>query len=309
MNEFELIKKYFYRNNHRNDVLVGNGDDCAILKPSSNASLAMSIDTLVSGIHFDHNFTPENIGYKSLAVNLSDLAAAGAKPAWAMLSLTLPSIDEEFLSGFSTGFFELLDRYSMNLIGGDITKGPLSITVQVSGYVQNPLLRSNAKPGDLIYLTHEVGDAVLALHYLQNKLSLDTEDAEKILPRLFRPTPRVQEGIALNNIATSAIDISDGLYGDLQHILSASNAGAKIYSDKIPVSTILNKQSIDSRRAIALHCGDSYELCFTVPRNVLLPTLPCKVTCIGEITNEHGICLLDENDNRILVSGNSFQHF
>lgn len=309
MNEFELIKKYFFKKPNRDDVITGNGDDCAIVKASTDCEIAMSMDTLVSDVHFDKSFSAENIGYKSLAVNLSDLAAVGATPAWVMLSLTLPAIDESFLKGFQTGFFEHFQNYSMNLIGGDITQGPLSITIQVSGLLpkSSAILRSSAAVGDKIYVTHEVGDAVLALRYLQKEIQLSDHDAEKILPRLYRPTPRINEGIVLRDYANSMIDISDGLYGDLQHILNASQVGATINVDQIPVSSILKKQSTDIRRVTAVHCGDSYELCFTASKK--LPNLPFKITCIGEITQKLGIELRDDKGDIIAISGNSFQHF
>src|SRR3990167_743605 len=183
INEFDLIQKYFFKNNVRNDVIVSNGDDCAIMKVPEGYEIAMSIDTLVSGVHFDDTFSPENIGYKSLAVNLSDLAAIGAEPAWVMLTLTLPEVNEHWLAGFQKGFFEPFEHYPMTLIGGDLTKGPLSISVQVTGLLPqaSALLRSGARVGDLIYVTHEVGDAVLALDYLRKEKSLSPEDVEKVL--------------------------------------------------------------------------------------------------------------------------------
>lgn len=311
MNEFDLIRHYFFQHALRDDVRVGNGDDCAILKAPIGYDLAMSMDTLVSGVHFDNSFSSENIGYKSLAVNLSDLAAVGAEPAWVMLSLSLPEVNENWLAGFQKGFFELCDHYKMNLIGGDITKGPLSISIQITGLLPtgSGLLRSSAQVGDLIYVTNEVGDAVLALDYLRNKKSLPDNESKKILQRLYRPTPRVAEGMLLRSIASSAIDISDGLYGDLQHILKASQVGANIFVDRIPVSDILMKQSSEYRRATALHSGDSYELCFTAPKNAVIPALPCKITCIGEITDNNKIGIINDDGKLISVLGDSFKHF
>ncbi|MCX7121217.1 MAG: thiamine-phosphate kinase [Gammaproteobacteria bacterium] len=311
MNEFDLIQKFFFSRTKQGSVIVGNGDDCAIVKAPAKHSLAMSMDTLVSGLHFDDSFSPENIGYKSLAVNLSDLAAVGATPAWVMLSLSLPSIDEKWLAGFQAGFFELFDSYPMTLIGGDLTRGPLSITVQVTGFLPDStaILRSGAQVGDYIYVTHEVGDAVLALQYLHKGKALSEAAAKNVLQRLHRPTPRIQEGILLRGIANSAIDISDGLYGDLKHILNASGVGAKIFIDQIPVSGILAQESNDLRRQIALHSGDSYELCFTAAKNAVLPKLPCKITCIGEITQDLKIKIIDDKNQPVSVVGESFTHF
>lgn len=311
MHEFDLIKKYFYEDLLRDDVRVGNGDDCAILKPHIGYELAMSIDTLIAGVHFDDSFTAENIGYKSLAVNLSDLAAVGAEPTWVMLSLSLPDINEAWLAAFQKGFFELFNLYPMNLIGGDLTRGPLSITIQITGLlpIQSAILRSGAMPGDSIYVTHELGDAVLALDYLNHKKNLSQADSKKVLQRLYRPTPRIAEGKQLRGIANSAIDISDGLYGDLKHILNASQVGAKIFIDQIPVSNILEKQSRDYRRSAALHSGDSYELCFTASKNAVFPDLLCKITCIGVITGDHQIEILDDDNKPVSVFGQSFSHF
>lgn len=311
LTEFNLIKKFFSKKNKSSDVAVGIGDDCAILTPPIDFDLAMSVDTLVSGVHFDQTFSPEDIGYKSLAVNLSDLAACAAEPAWVMLALTLPEVNTDWLNEFQRGFFSHFTHFPMTLVGGDITKGPLSITIQVSGYTpkNNALLRSGAQVGDRIYVTHELGDAVLALHYLQQQKSLSDEDAAKILPRLYRPTPRITTGIALRGIASAAIDLSDGLYGDLSHILNASDVGATLSVDQLPISKILSKQDTAYRRMVSLHCGDAYELCFTVPKNKMIPNLPCKLTCIGEITAKKGILLLDNHNHPVSVMGDSFKHF
>lgn len=311
LNEFDLIKQFFVKKNTQEDVVVGIGDDCAVLTPPTGFELCMSIDTLVSGVHFDHTFSPEDIGYKSLAVNLSDLAASGAKPAWAMLALTLPEVNASWLDAFQRGFFSHFEYYPMTLIGGDITKGPLSITIQVSGFAPTgtALLRSGARVGDRIYVTHELGDAVLALHYLHSQKTLSDDDAAKIVPRLYRPTPRIEEGIALRGIASAAIDLSDGLYGDLSHIVESSQVGATLYIDQLPISSILSKQDLAYRRAVSLHCGDAYELCFTVPPHKAIPTLPCKITCIGEITDKKGIALLDNYGFPVSVMGSSFKHF
>lgn len=311
MNEFELIKTYFHQFREHESVLVGNGDDCAILQLPKDYGIAMSMDTLVHGVHFDDHFSAEDVGYKALAVNLSDLAAMGAIPAWVMLSLTLPTLDEKFLQGFQKGFFTHFKKYPMALIGGDITKGPLSITIQISGFMpkNKGVLRSGAQPGDKIYVTNTIGDAVLALLYLQNKVTLTAKESAMVLPKLYRPTPRIDEGMKLLDTASSMIDISDGLYGDLTHILSASHVGANLFIDELPLSCVLTGQPESIKRSAALHCGDSYELCFTVPKNKKIPALDSMVTCIGEITTGSHITLYDKHGCQQIVSNESYRHF
>lgn len=311
MNEFDIIKKYFMKHKHHQTISVKNGDDCAILNPPKNTEIAMSLDTLVYGIHFDDTTSARDLGYKSLSVNLSDLAAMGTTPAWVMLSLTLPEIDESFLSNFQQGFFEHFTQYPLALIGGDITRGPMSVTVQVSGFspTNTALKRSGAQVEDRIYVTNSLGDAAIALQYLQKKISLSPTDAAFVLEKLYRPTPRIHDGIALRNLASSAIDISDGLYADLSHILQASNVGANLFIDEIPISTVLAKQNQHTIRTASLFGGDAYELCFTAPKHVNLSLLKSPATCIGEITANVGIQLID-NENKIhKLTDMSYKHF
>lgn len=263
--EFGLIEKFFDRPSGRGDVILGIGDDCALLSPPEHQNLALSIDTLVSGVHFFGDTNPRGLGHKALAVNLSDLAASGAKPAWCSLALTLPHIDEDWLSEFSAGFFSLASKNNISLIGGDTTEGPLSITVQVIGTLPKgkALLRSGAKPNDLIYVSGPIGNAGLGL--LGRQGSWPIEDP-MLYAALETPTPRVELGQALLEIASACIDVSDGLAADLGHILERSRVGAEIEWDRLPLSSPVRefvKQSGDL--GFPLRTGDDYELCFTVP--------------------------------------------
>jgi len=309
MSEFEIIKKYFIKPNTNQDVFIPNGDDCAVLTPPIGQMIAMSMDTLVDGVHFDRHLPKEAIGYKSLAVNLSDLAAMGATPSWAMLALTLPEIDHDFLEAFSHGFFRLLNKYNMSLVGGDTTQGPLSITIQVGGYTDKPIQRNTASVGDYIYVTNTLGDAALALAHFKKEITLSDTEIKEARSKLFYPIPRISEGIKLRNIATSMIDLSDGLLGDLQHILTASKKGAVMYIDEIPCSLTVAKQPIEMRRNLCLSGGDDYELCFTAPKSFINHAHMINATCIGEIIEKPGILLLDKNRNEIRFKKSSFQHF
>ncbi|MDI1352139.1 MAG: thiamine-phosphate kinase [bacterium] len=240
MNEFELITHFFANQHqpHRQDVVMGIGDDCAIVEVPQGQQLLVSMDTLVSGVHFPITTTPYDIGYKALAVNLSDLAAMGANPAWITLALTLPTADQQWLSSFKEGFFGLAKQFQVVLIGGDTTRGPLALTVQAHGFVPHgqAITRQNAQPGDLIYVTNTLGDAGLALKHLNHEVNIPSQFTELLLNRLNRPMPRVKEGLLLRNYATAMIDLSDGLISDLGHILKKSGVGALIHLDKIPLS-------------------------------------------------------------------------
>ncbi len=304
MKEFDIIDKYFAkRAGRRADVIQGIGDDCALLRVPAKTDLAVSTDSLISGVHFPANTSPYDIGYKALAANLSDLAAMGAKPCWASLALTLPpKTDENWIKAFCAGFFSLLKQYSMQLIGGDTTRGPLlSITVTVHGFINRnkALLRNGAKAGDLIYVTGTLGDAGAALTSFAN---------EYFLQKLNRPIPRIQEGLALRGIATSAIDISDGLAADLGHILEQSNVGATIYIDNLPLSDNL-KKAVPKGKAIqlALSAGDDYELCFTVPANKKFK-LKSKYTQIGIIEQQHGLRIKNPKGNIINLKKKGYEY-
>lgn len=296
MSEFAIIHDFFAAKRlKRPDVSVGIGDDAAIVKPLPGHELAITADTLIAGVHFPTTTPPYDIGYKSLAVNLSDLAAMGAAPAWVTLALTLPHAESDWLRGFCEGFFALANKHQVELIGGDLTKGPLSITVQAMGYTkpQQAILRSSAKPDHLIYVTGTLGDAALALRYLQEKISLPESIQQKILFRLNRPEPRVKAGIELRSIASAAIDISDGLAADLGHILEQSNVGAILHVDQLPIAQALIQTLIpEDAIQLALTGGDDYELCFTVPEDKKfqleqrLSAINCRFSCIGEITEK-----------------------
>lgn len=295
--EFSLIARYFDRvRSSRLDVETGIGDDCALLNIPEKQTLAISTDTLVCGNHFLDNIDPADLAYKALAVNLSDLAAMGADPAWLTLALTLPSVDETWLEAFSDSLFEQLNYYDMQLIGGDTTRGPLAMTLSIHGYVPfgRAIKRSGAKPGDWIYVTGTPGDSAAGLAILQQRLSVSDENDEAyLIRRHLRPTPRILQGQALRDRASSAIDLSDGLISDLGHVLKASQCGARIDLDALPLSEAMRRH-VDTDRALrwALGGGEDYELCFTVPelnRGALEMALsqhgvPC--TCIGQISGE-----------------------
>ncbi|ASN86660.1 thiamine-phosphate kinase [Pectobacterium versatile] len=292
--EFDLIARYFNRvRSSRRDVELGIGDDCALLTVADKQMLAVSTDTLVSGVHFLPDIDPADLGYKSLAVNLSDLAAMGADPAWLSLAITLPKSNSQWLSAYSDSLFELLDYYGMQLVGGDTTRGPLSLTLTIHGLVPagRALTRRGARIGDWIYVTGSLGDSAAGLAILQNTLHVEDEETrQRLLQRHLRPQPRILQGQALRDLASSAIDLSDGLISDLQHILKASECGARINLDAIPQSDWL-RGCVDEEQALrwALSGGEDYELCFTVPEinrgalELALGHLGADYTCIGQI--------------------------
>ncbi|WP_248464108.1 thiamine-phosphate kinase [Pectobacterium versatile] len=292
--EFDLIARYFNRvRSSRRDVELGIGDDCALLTVADKQMLAVSTDTLVSGVHFLPDIDPADLGYKSLAVNLSDLAAMGADPAWLSLAITLPKSNSQWLSAYSDSLFELLDYYGMQLVGGDTTRGPLSLTLTIHGLVPagRALTRRGARIGDWIYVTGSLGDSAAGLAILQNTLHVEDEETrQRLLQRHLRPQPRILQGQALRDLASSAIDLSDGLISDLQHILKASECGARINLDAIPQSDWL-RGYVDEEQALrwALSGGEDYELCFTVPEinrgalELALGHLGADYTCIGQI--------------------------
>lgn len=319
MPEFDIIKQFFAnQTTHRADVAIGIGDDAAVVTPPKDHELAITTDTLVAGIHFPNETLPFDIGFKSLAVNLSDLAAMGATPAWVTMALTLPDENPDFIEAFCNGFFTLANRYAVQLIGGDLTRGPLSITIQAIGFIPAKLaiLRSTAKPGDLIYVTGTIGDAGLALQHLQHKLILQPAYQRDALERLHRPEPRIATGKSLLSLASAAIDISDGLAADLNHILQASNVGAILMVENLPLSEALTHTLTPEKAiALALTAGDDYELCFTVPAakraelEMKLSATPCQFTCIGEITAKPSLELRYNNGNNYHGPVLGYQHF
>ncbi len=315
MTEFEIIRHYFASEKYApNDVDLGIGDDAALVRVPSDQQLVVTTDTLIAGLHFPLSTSAFDIGYKSLAVNLSDLAAMGARPAWFTLALSLPNDDKEWLEQFSQGLFNLARSYNLALIGGDLTRGSLAITIQALGLrpISHALLRSQAKVGDLIYVTGHLGDAGLALR----QLAQSTLPVEIILNKLNRPEPRIAHGQALLAIAHAAIDISDGLAADLRHILNASQVGAKINVDQLPLSpTLQNSVSHEDAITLALTAGDDYELCFTLPANAqsefekYISHLSPACTCIGEITAETGLYLHYQDGSAYHGQAKGYQHF
>ena len=320
ISEFELIKQYFDDSTAQKqcaDLVLGIGDDGAIISPRPDHDLIVAVDTLVAGVHFLSEANPYDIGFRSLAVNLSDLAAMGAEPAWFTLALTLPGADEEWLKEFSRGLFELARSYQLPLIGGDTTRGPLTISIQVLGYVPSAqaLCRDGAKVGDLIYVTGSLGDAAGGLRLLQDKESPLQDDY--LQTRFLRPQARLKIGQHLRGLAHAAIDISDGLLADIGHITKRSGVGARVELARLPLSVQL-KAVFGSERAIemALSGGDDYELCFCVaPTQAdkvaeLAKQLGLAITCIGCVEAEPGIRLYNAQGEPVdsaLAAG--YQHF
>jgi thiamine-monophosphate kinase len=304
--EFDIIRRYFTQQSvARADVLTGIGDDAALLRVSPQVDLVVCMDTLVAGIHFPLDTPPAAIGHKALAVNLSDLAAMGAEPAWATLALTLPESNAFWLEEFSRGFFALAGQYGVQLIGGDTTHGPLAVTVQAHGLVPRgtALHRAGARAGDRIYVTGYLGDAGLALHLKQIA-------GGELRRRLDYPQPRIEAGLALHGVASAAIDISDGLLADLGHLLEADRLGARIDVDCLPRSPafldVLDGPGLGGQplfHELPLSAGDDYELCFTVPAQHCaaleqrLARFDCGYTTIGVIEAEPGIrCFLGSGE-------------
>lgn len=317
--EFSLIDKYFnHRQSQRRDVHLAVGDDCALVKAPENSRIAITTDTLVAGTHFLADADPALVAHKALASNLSDLAAMGATPAWASLALTLPEQNDEWLQAFSDSFFKLADYFSIQLIGGDTTKGPLSITLTVQGFVpeNRALCRSGAQLGDWIYVTGDLGRSKAGLDVILNPEERDKPGAAKLEQEHYLATPRILAGQALLNIASSCIDISDGLVSDLQHILNSSEVGANIDVDALPLSGFLIDfcSSLEQAQQMALTSGEEYELCFTVPdafRGSIessLSHIGTKVTCIGQIRPK-GFFQLSKQGKKLDWKLDGYDHF
>ncbi|NQW92907.1 MAG: thiamine-phosphate kinase [Polaromonas sp.] len=323
MTEFDLIARYFTRPAQHADL--GVGDDCALINPAPGMQLAISSDMLVEGRHFFADVSPYSLGHKALAVNLSDLAACGAKPVAFTLALALPSIDEAWLQEFSRGLWALADAHGCELVGGDTTKGPLNICITVFGEVPRgqALLRSGAQVGDDIYVSGTLGDARLALDALHGHIQLPPDVLAQTRLRLEQPTPRVLLGTALRGVATSCIDISDGLAGDLAHILKASGVGAEV-DTKITMNLIAACARIDWAKGqfdtlkqlkTVFSGGDDYELAFTAQpaaRQAVLAASTSSqtpVTRIGVIQTEPGLRLVDGRGQSVTAQFTSFDHF
>jgi len=331
MGEFDLIARYFKRPARR--AVLGVGDDCALLQLPPDTQMAISSDMLVAGRHFFADVDPRTLGHKALAVNLSDLAACGATPLAFTLALSLPEVDEAWLAGFSQGLLALADTHGCELIGGDTTRGPLNICITVMGAVpvvhgrSQALLRSGAQAGDDLYVSGTLGDARLALDALQGKLTLPAGVLATARVRLDTPTPRVALGQALRGIASAAIDVSDGLLGDLGHMLESSGVGATVRADDA-LNLIAScadparatghfglNLSAQQGYALALSGGDDYELLFTAPADQREAVRRASqhsqtpVTCIGHIHTERGLHLLDKHGQLLANTFASFDHF
>jgi thiamine-monophosphate kinase len=331
LGEFDLIQRFFKTQSdamlamNPGSISLGIGDDCALLKPEPDHEIAITSDMLVENRHFFAGTNPECLGWKALAVNLSDLAAMGAKPLGFTLAIALPKADSDWLEAFSKGLFAIANAYSCPLIGGDTTAGPLNICITAFGAIpkEKSIQRSGALAGDDIWVSGTVGDARLTLAALRHEIKLPQNDLEIIQARMHQPSPRVALGIALRKVASSALDISDGLLGDLKHILKQSNKDAEVWLDSIPKSPTLLKQSKDVQNQFAAAGGDDYELCFTAPMskrdaiNQISQDLKLPLTRIGTINPmQHSAptIILKSNDGVISQEQantlmQSFDHF
>jgi thiamine-monophosphate kinase len=315
LGEFDLIAKYFHRPTGR--AVLGVGDDCALIAPRAGMQLAVSSDMLVEGRHFLSTVAPERLGHKALAVNLSDLAACGAEPLAFTLALSMPRVEEPFLEGLSRGLFALAEAHAIELVGGDTTAGPLNLCITVFGEVPagQALLRSGARPGDELWVSGTVGDARLALEVFRGTVSLGAEAFEQVRSAMEQPQPRVALGQALRGVASSAIDVSDGLVGDLGHILRRSQVGARIDVHTLPRSAVLRAQPEAMQLDCTLSGGDDYELLFTAPPashgavQAAGRGAGTSVTCIGRIEAEPGLRLVDASGRSVERQFVTFDHF
>lgn len=313
--EFELIGRFFAgRGARRSDVVLGIGDDAALLAPRPGAELVLAIDTIVAGVHFPADTDGRFVGHRALAVNLSDLAAMGAEPAWALLALTLPAADERWLGGFASGFDGLARRFGVALVGGDTTRGPLAASVAIAGWVPagSALRRSGARPGDDVWISGSPGDAGAGLAILQGRLAAQGPAREELLRRFLLPEPRIGLGQALRGIATACIDVSDGLAGDLAQLCRASDVGAEVDAASLPIaSALLAAAGAAEAARYALFAGDDYELLFSAPPAArpqiaaLDPQTPARR--IGGIVATPGVQLRGTGLEREAVHG--FDHF
>ncbi len=294
MDEFQLIERYFVRADEDDGVITGIGDDGAVLRPNPSLDLVTVVDTLVEGVHFPAGFDAADIAYRAVAVNLSDIAAMGARPRWMTLALTLSKADEAWLDAFATGLFEAASEHDVALVGGDTTSGEkIVVSVQITGEVGRDaaILRSGASPGDTIYLTGTVGDAAAALELMSAGQSDDY-----LQNRFRRPSARVDYGRLLVGSASAAIDVSDGLFGDLGKLLAASNVGAELDLRQLPLSEALQANfDAESQRRFALSGGDDYELCFTSAGASLPDAGGLRVTAIGQVTSGRSLVCRDES--------------
>lgn len=326
LSEFDLIKQYFVRrppnlppNSPPGRAVLGIGDDCALLAPAPGRQLAVSSDMLVEGRHFFAGADPFTLGHKCLAVNLSDLAAMGAAPLGFTLALALPAADPDWLAGFSRGLFALADAHGCELVGGDTTKGPLNVCITIFGDVApgRALRRDAARAGDDVWISGTLGDARLALAHYLDEVRLDAPALALAAPRMHAPTPRVALGrlLADGGLAHAALDISDGLAGDIGHILAASRVGAVLDVDALPAGPVLARQPQALRRRFAAAGGDDYELCFTAPAArraaIVAAGAQCgvPVTRVGAITAEPGLRWVDAGGASLDLALQGWDHF
>lgn len=291
--EFALIDRFFAAagGEGRDDVILGIGDDAALVRVPAGHELVVAADTIVAGAHFPREFPAEAIGYRALAVNLSDMAAMGAAPAWYTLALTLPSADERWLADFSRGLHGLAARHGVALIGGDTTAGPLTVTVQILGLVPagSAIRRSGARTGDLVCVSGTVGDAAAGLRALEDSARGSSADREFLIERFIHPVPRVELGLMLRGVATAAIDVSDGLYADAEKMLAAGGVGARLDLDVLPISDALRRYAgEEGARPLALQGGDDYELCFTLPA-AQFPAFEAAARAAGQVIHSIGV--------------------
>ncbi len=314
--EFDLIHRYFTRPTKQ--TILGVGDDAALVKLSPGMELAISTDMLVAGTHFFTDADPYRLGWKTLAVNLSDMAAMGALAKWATLAIAMPNADENWIAEFAQGFFACADAYQIDLIGGDTSRGPLTLSVTIMGEVPSgqALRRDGAKVGDGVWVSGTLGNAAMALAALQGTYQLSSAELEAYLPALHTPEPRVELGLELRGLATSAIDISDGLLADLGHILQRSNVGVEIQLKDIPCSKVVgNHLASEQVQKMVLAGGDDYELCFTAPQSahaaivMVGEKLNLQVTRIGQITDSHGLQVIGLNNEIMPIEKTGYDHF
>jgi len=321
MSEFALIDRFFKRVPRDAAVRIGIGDDAAVITPSAGMELAASVDMLVEGRHFLHGSDPARLGHKTLAVNLSDMAAMGATPRWALLAGALPDENPEWIAAFMSGLDALATAFNVELVGGDTTRGPRNLCVTILGEVPagTALTRAGAQVGDDVYVSGTLGDAAAALAALTSRARFDAKTLATLRLRLEAPTPRVALGSVLRGIATSCIDVSDGVVGDLGHILEASSAGAHLSLASIPRHPAVDAKLAGPERSAALQWvlagGDDYELCFTAPRatagriEALAKELALPLTRIGMVRAERDLVVDDERGRPLASLPRPFDHF
>jgi thiamine-monophosphate kinase len=319
LGEFELISRFFVRDTRpKSNVILGIGDDAALLDVPKGSDLVSAVDTIVAGRHFLEGADPRSIGHRALAVNLSDIAAMGATPLWATLALTLPSIDLEWLEEFAAGFMDLADLHGVTLVGGDTTRGPLTISVQILGSVPHgaALRRSGGQAGDWLAVSGTLGDAAAGLSFLKSPQRVVRHDVEELIRRFDYPTPRVQLGLSARGLATAAMDLSDGLVGDLPKLALASGLAAHVRVERLPLSLALRTAESSQPRALdlALGGGDDYELLFAVPAQrfaelkAAADRLNLTLSAIGELRSGAGVTW-SLNGEEFLPSVSGYDHF